>query len=219
MTAGAKVHFLYYIEHLPSGRYYLGRCSALSLDTKYRGSGAVWKKILAKYPVCEFEMSVLSLHDSQEELIEAERILIKREYLEDPLCMNLIPGGAGGDNERFYKHQTPTEIAIKGANTLKSNPEKLRARNQKIAQKQTLHAAKVGVQKAELMRTKITAESRKLQGRALSASSNKRMDAFYQALKAHEHKQVHEIHTIFPSISKASIRRGLQKLKNKQETW
>lgn len=92
-----KIHFLC---GLPSGRYYIGKhkhSGNLSKD-KYTGSGNFCKSYFKKYGKKEgitYYKEILEINPSEEINNEREKLLISDKYKTDPLCMNLVPGGAG----------------------------------------------------------------------------------------------------------------------------
>jgi hypothetical protein len=139
-----QFHFTYKVTHLPSKRFYLGKHTTLKIrsleDDTYLGSGTIWKNILGAHPLEEFERTILQHFDSKDETRDAEKAMITEEIIADPLCMNLIKGGTGGDARNFSRSTSPHYIAQKGADTLKANPEKLKARNEKIGIRQKAFA-------------------------------------------------------------------------------
>lgn len=139
-----KFHYIYKIIHIPTNRYYLGKHTTRPLqnleDDFYMGSGFIWKKIIKKYPKSEFLKIILKTFNTKEEAAIAERQFITEAEIANPLCQNLIKGGTGGDARNFSRNTSPAYIAQKGADTLKANPEKLKARNEKVAIKQKAFA-------------------------------------------------------------------------------
>lgn len=97
--------YIYKIE-APDGSYYLGRRAspyAPEAD-KYMGSGTwVQNELAAKTPL---QKTVLSCHANDDELAEAEAVIIEAHYA-DPLCMNRRNEGAGkndtGQNDQGSK--------------------------------------------------------------------------------------------------------------------
>lgn len=92
-----KIHFLC---GFPSGRYYIGKhkhTGSLSND-KYAGSGNFCKAYFKKYGKKEgitYIKEILEINPSEEINNEREELLIGDKYKADPMCMNLVSGGAG----------------------------------------------------------------------------------------------------------------------------
>lgn len=92
-----KIHFLC---GFPSGRYYIGKHKHIgNLDKdKYTGSGNFCKAYFKKYGKkngITYIKEILEINPSEEINNRREEILIGNKYQTDPLCMNLISGGAG----------------------------------------------------------------------------------------------------------------------------
>ena len=92
-----KIHFLC---GFPSGRYYIGKhkhSGSLSND-KYTGSSNFCKAYFKKYGKKEgitYIKEILEINPSEEINNKREELLIGDKYKIDPLCMNLVSGGAG----------------------------------------------------------------------------------------------------------------------------
>lgn len=92
-----KIHFLC---GFPSGRYYIGKhkhSGSLSND-KYTGSGNFCKAYFKKYGKKEgitYIKEILEINPSEEINNKREELLVGDKYKTDPLCMNLVSGGAG----------------------------------------------------------------------------------------------------------------------------
>jgi len=70
------------------------------------------------------KIEILEFYDSRKELVQAEVNLITEEILRDPLCMNLSPGGLGG--QHFFINGKPGISLINS----KLNSERNKKRNQ-----------------------------------------------------------------------------------------
>lgn len=94
--------YIYKMTHVPTGRVYIGqhklpsKCLCPCLDTKYTGSGKIWKRIYKQHPD-ECEKSILAVAHNQEVIDKLEK-----EFIEDAknrygkLCVNLALGARGG---------------------------------------------------------------------------------------------------------------------------
>lgn len=228
-----KFHYVYKIIHIPSNRYYLGKHTTRPLqnleDDFYMGSGFLWKRIIKKYPRDEFLKIILKTFDSKEEATIAERQFITDEEIANPLCLNLIKGGTGGDARNFSRNTSPAYIAQKGADTLKANPEKLKVRNEKIAIRQKAFAAAhpeiVAKRIADMNKTcKGTTKENNpnIQKQIEKRLENKchKMEALMDRIALGEfgEKPVKEISEII-KVSVTTTYRMIKKIKNGQRTW
>lgn len=86
----------YITVHEPTGRYYIGKGKTSKVVAgTYKGSGTLLVNTFKKYPPEEWKCGVLWTFDTEAEAFSDEAQLITDEMLNDPLCMNLIPGGVG----------------------------------------------------------------------------------------------------------------------------
>lgn len=93
-------HYVYWITHIPSDRFYVGvrSCDCLPEEDNYFGSGSAWKFLLNKYPKENFKKEIICVLSSRIEANSAEEEILGNLYDTNPLCMNLI---AGGDSRLF----------------------------------------------------------------------------------------------------------------------
>jgi len=70
--------------------------STRKLDDGYLGSGKVLRRSLYKHGRDNHKIEILEFFESREDLAKGEEVLINKDVLNDPLCMNLQPGGGGG---------------------------------------------------------------------------------------------------------------------------
>lgn len=91
-----KYHYTYKTTCDVSGRYYVGMHSTDDLDDGYLGSGKrLWYSI-NKHGKDNHRLEILEFFDSREKLRVREAELVDEDMLQDPMCMNLMPGGEGG---------------------------------------------------------------------------------------------------------------------------
>lgn len=97
-------YYTYKITHKESGRYYIGaRSSKVEPNNdKYMGSGKLIRQAIKKYGMDAFEKAILNTYETFDEAFKAECLYLDN-YLTDPLCYNIAPGGKGGD--RFSTHE------------------------------------------------------------------------------------------------------------------
>lgn len=91
-------HFVYKTTCTSTGRYYIGVHSTANEHDGYLGSGKYLHRSIKKHGLENHQREVLKYFETRSEadLYEAELVtwdLIKT----DDLCMNLSPGGCGGD--------------------------------------------------------------------------------------------------------------------------
>jgi len=91
-----KLHFIYKITHIKSGKYYLGMHSTFDMDDEYMGSG---KKIVAsvkKYGVEKHTKEILAYAKSRSSLVKLEAEMVTEDVVSEKLCLNMKNGGHGG---------------------------------------------------------------------------------------------------------------------------
>jgi hypothetical protein len=111
-------HYLYKTTNLINEKYYYGMHSTSNLDDNYLGSGDRLRHAIRKYGKENFKREILEMFDSREELVQGEIELITEDLLNDPMCMNIKPGGSGGfvnEQHRYnFTHSTgPLVFALK----------------------------------------------------------------------------------------------------------
>lgn len=127
-------HFLYKTTNLINNSVYYGKHSTKMIEDGYLGSGLLLKKAILKYGKENFKREILCFTESKELNSDLESLIIDRTINNCPNHYNLVHGGNGGDASNFSRGLGATKNAIKSANTLKANPEKLAARNKKISE-------------------------------------------------------------------------------------
>lgn len=99
----------------------------------YKGSSAVINKLKYWdiYPL-EYIKTDIVEYDTPEEMYEAEYKLISESYKKDPLCLNKMPGGLGGNvlkkcgkytEEEIFKRYKKTGQSNKGRKHILKHPE------------------------------------------------------------------------------------------------
>jgi hypothetical protein len=93
-------HFVYKITFPETGEYYFGKhTTSKNGDDGYRGSGHLLEERKASGQ--QFIFEILSYHNSSKEAFEAEKAIIGDLWKTDDLCLNLVPGGKGGWEDRI----------------------------------------------------------------------------------------------------------------------
>lgn len=101
------IHYIYkiiFLRGFPTGRYYLGKRSFNGNDLSndaYSGSGSFCKayfKAYGKRLGDTYLKEILEINPSAEINSKREEYVIGDLWKSDPLCMNLVPGGNGGES-------------------------------------------------------------------------------------------------------------------------
>jgi hypothetical protein len=99
-----KYHYIYKITCLKNNRYYIGMHSTDNLEDGYMGGGKRIKNSVKKHGKDAHRKEILGFFESRNLLRQREIELVNEELLNDPMCMNLQPGGGGGFiNEEHIK--------------------------------------------------------------------------------------------------------------------
>lgn len=77
-----------------------------NLDDGYLGSGKYLKNAVNYYGKEKFKREILNFFDSREILKEKEIELVTKDFIKEPLCMNLQIGGFGGPYDSNWE-RTP----------------------------------------------------------------------------------------------------------------
>ena len=91
-----KFHYIYKITNTKNGKYYIGMHSTDDLDDGYFGSGKRIRNSIRKHGLELHEKEIIEYFEDRESLRESEIELVNEDLLNDPMCMNLQPGGGGG---------------------------------------------------------------------------------------------------------------------------
>ena len=98
-----KFHYIYKTTCNVTGRYYIGMHSTSNLEDGYMGSGKRLRRSLNKYGIENHTKEILEFLEDRNSLIKRESEIVNEQSIEDPLCMNLKPGGSGGFSESSRK--------------------------------------------------------------------------------------------------------------------
>lgn len=102
------LHFIYRWERSDNGFHYTGMHSG-EIDDGYIGSGTKFLHMYNKYKD-KFTRSIISFHETREEALEAERLIIGENYKGgqqwDGLSLNLCAGGVGTSGQSFWNNAT-----------------------------------------------------------------------------------------------------------------
>lgn len=121
-------HYVYRIDFLDTGEYYIGKHSTPNLEDGYAGSGSLLEG--KGEQISRF--SIVSFHNTSEEALRAEKELIGNLWREDPKCLNQMRGGKGG-----WEHYSP-----KGIPKSPEHREKIARANRKPKSGKSLEACR-----------------------------------------------------------------------------
>jgi hypothetical protein len=139
-----KHHFLYKTVNLLNGKYYVGIHSTSNLKDGYLGSGKRLRRAIRKYGKENFQIEILEFFDSREKLVAKEKELVNEALLQDPMCMNLQPGGGGGLCSEEHKENW-IKAGLEKVKWLKENDVDYRSRVATIASENNKRLWKLGV--------------------------------------------------------------------------
>lgn len=127
-------HYIYWIENLINGKYYIGIHSTNNLFDGYIGSGKIILQAYDKYGTENFDMTIIQKFNTRLELSLAEKVLITEDVVNDPKCYNIRLGGIDGIQSKITKKRM--SIAQKGIKPSKKSREKM-SNSQKKRSKET----------------------------------------------------------------------------------
>ena len=129
-----KFHYIYKITCIVTNKFYVGMHSTDNLNDGYMGSGTRLGYSKRKHGVENHTKEILEFLSDRNSLKAREIEIITEDFIKDPFCMNLKPGGYGGFcNEEHKKTFIDSCIPVRSAALLKgretqsknwkSNPE------------------------------------------------------------------------------------------------
>jgi hypothetical protein len=90
-----KYHFIYRTDRF-DGKFYIGMHSTDDLNDGYLGSGTHLTNSIRYHGRDKHAMTILEFLPTREALKLREKQMITEEMRNNPMCMNLAPGGGGG---------------------------------------------------------------------------------------------------------------------------
>lgn len=117
-----RYHYIYKITCLKNGKYYIGMHSTDNLEDGYMGGGKRIKNSIKKYGKDAHRKEILGFFENREDLRNREIQLVNEELLNDPMCMNLQPGGGGGLINEEHR-QKFLKSGIEGFKKIIKDPE------------------------------------------------------------------------------------------------
>lgn len=90
-----QYHYTYKIINLVNNKIYIGKHSTNDLDDGYMGSGISIKNAIKKYGIDNFSKEILNFYNSSEEALNAEKLLVTPEFVDNRNNYNMRSGGIG----------------------------------------------------------------------------------------------------------------------------
>ena len=86
-------HYLYKTTCKITGKFYVGMHSTSNLNDGYIGSGKLLWYSIKKHGKENHEKEILEFFSSRKDLGKREKEIVNEDFLNDPFCMNIQPGG------------------------------------------------------------------------------------------------------------------------------
>jgi hypothetical protein len=186
-------HYLYKITNRENNKFYIGvhSCRGDYYDSKYWGSGCY--KLDARKNPDKYLRVLICEAESRKEVLELEALFVTQELVDDHMCYNLKPGGAGGGQKgRILSDETKAKLsaAQKGRTLSEESKAKISAAKKgktfSEEHKAKISAVNKGKTLSEEHKAKIGAASK---GRTHSEESKAKMSAFQKGRTlSEEHK-------------------------------
>jgi hypothetical protein len=117
-----RFHYLYKIVNIKNDKYYIGMHSTDNLDDGYMGGGKRITNSVRKHGKDSHTKEILEYFNDRESLRQREIELVNEDLLNDPMCMNLQPGGGGGLVNKNHMEKFTKAGAIAFSNKVKTDP-------------------------------------------------------------------------------------------------
>jgi hypothetical protein len=109
-------YYLYLIKNKLTHKIYVGVHATDDLNDGYMGSGLHIKRAIEKYGIDNFERTILSFFDSEEEMFEAEKNIVTPEFVKEDTNYNIAVGGNGGHTGNYDSKKRSELISIASSN-------------------------------------------------------------------------------------------------------
>jgi hypothetical protein len=91
-----NIHYLYKITRF-DGKFYIGIHSTDNLKDNYFGSGILLKRSINKYGQNNHKLEIIEFFSNRKLAVEKEKEIVNEVLLTNSLCLNMVPGGTGGN--------------------------------------------------------------------------------------------------------------------------
>jgi hypothetical protein len=98
-------YFLYQIKNKINNKIYIGAHKTKNLNDGYMGSGKHLKNAIKKYGIQNFDKKILLFCESYEKLLEVEKTVVNKNFIQSKNTYNIKEGGKGG-----FEHINNTNI-------------------------------------------------------------------------------------------------------------
>lgn len=123
-----KYHIIYKTTCIITGRWYIGMHSTDDLEDGYLGSGNRLRRSINKHGENNHIREILEYTTDRKTLSEREKAIVNAVMLTDPLCLNIVPGGEGGNKIQWTVEERAAQSAkLKGRILTTSHRNKIRA--------------------------------------------------------------------------------------------
>jgi hypothetical protein len=96
--------FCVYVTYHATGKFYVGKGVTTHVKSgKYKGSGKILHCAFKKYPKQEWITEIVQTFETENEAYIAEEYWVDNDLINDPDCLNLIPGGKGWKSEQVIR--------------------------------------------------------------------------------------------------------------------
>lgn len=100
-----KFHILYKTTNIITNNFYIGIHSTINLNDDYLGSGIRIRNEIQKYGPSNFRRDILQVFESRQAALSAESVIVNKELLLNPHCLNLCEGGMAGSGRQFTSEE------------------------------------------------------------------------------------------------------------------
>lgn len=175
----AQVHYLYKIINKSNGKIYIGIHSTENVNDGYMGSGSLISKAIEKYGKDNFTKIILKYCDSRDLLVELEKKVVNKKFVDRKDTYNLTVGGSSFKSTWKKSNET---IADK----LKNDPiwTEKRSHNISLGVRKAIENGKcsTATREFQMIRTRKSLTKESIEKRKLTYAKNKHQQGENHAL-------------------------------------
>jgi hypothetical protein len=131
-------HYIYKTTCTITNKYYIGMHSCSNLDDGYLGSGKRLGYSVRKYGKESHIKEILEFCEDRISLAIRESEIVDLILIEDPLCMNLKPGGNGGFSSIEHQFKCSSAAGLKHSHRMKTDEEYSKSFKNRVGEVNTL---------------------------------------------------------------------------------